>query len=85
MVLCSHGNRGHKGSISCVRIKDKTTLVSGSYDNTLHVWDTRHHKKAVMSLFGHTAPVMCLELVGGVDTTTSNQVVTGNFFLYLIH
>jgi WD40 repeat protein len=47
-------------------------VVSGSFDNTVRMWDTRSGK-CVGSFAGHTAPLMCLQFEESMHT-----VVTGS-------
>jgi F-box and WD-40 domain protein 1/11 len=50
---------GHKEGIYCVQF-DKNTIVSGSRDDTVGVWDLQG-KKLVRQLAGHSGSVLCVQ------------------------
>ena len=54
--------RGHTGTVRCLTVVGKK-LYSGSYDETIRVWDTDTHQH-ITTLQGHTGGVMCLTVVG---------------------
>ena len=52
----------HSGAVRCLHMVD-ATLVSGSYDTTLKVWDL-DTRSEVRTLRHHTAAVLCVHVVG---------------------
>uniref|UniRef100_A0A6B2LG85 Uncharacterized protein n=1 Tax=Arcella intermedia TaxID=1963864 RepID=A0A6B2LG85_9EUKA len=64
---------GHKKPISCVKFLDDHSIVSGSQDHTLRIWDIR--TGACTVLYGHTKEVLCmafhrdLVITGSADGT----------------
>ena len=66
----------HKGWVSCVHWSpdSENHLLSGSYDNSVKVWDIRNTDSALMDLEKHKDKVMCVNwrktgtiLSGGAD------------------
>ena len=50
-----HTLRGHKSSISCLKIKEKNVVISGAYDGLLQLWDFRKvPPKYLLLPFTHT-------------------------------
>lgn len=65
---CSAIFRGHTGAVTCLQFQENT-LVSGSSDSSIIIWDIREMEKVVM-LTHHTGPVFCV----GFD---ENYLVSG--------
>ena len=55
--------QGHTNDVSCLTVVGNK-LYSGSYDETIRVWDTDTHQH-ITTLQGHTDEVVCLTKVGG--------------------
>ncbi|KAK2559654.1 F-box/WD repeat-containing protein 7 [Acropora cervicornis] len=55
--------RGHREPITCMDC-DGSTLVSGSSDNTLRVWDVKTHQCVLVLDSPHTDSVRCVQLQG---------------------
>ena len=63
---------GHKQSVcSLAAFKDGRTLVSGSFDKKIMMWDTTHAGDAAVSLSGHTDDVNTLAVLGDGVTVAS--------------
>ena len=58
---------GHEGPVSCVAFSpSKALLVSGSWDNTVRLWDVFEHKGAPETLTHSSngmSPVICASVV----------------------
>ena len=62
--------QGHTSGVTCLTVVGNK-LYSGSYDNTIGVWETDTHQH-VTTLQGHTGTVYCLAVVG-------NKLCSGSF------
>ncbi|CAI4230011.1 unnamed protein product [Auanema sp. JU1783] len=68
---------GHRGWVSCLswNPENSNMFVSGSFDNSLKMWDIRSSKTSVFDLHGHEDKVLCVDwnehsiASGSVDTT----------------
>ena len=63
--------RGHTDTVSCLTIL-KNKLYSGSWDNTIRIWNTETHKK-IAFLIGHTDIVKCLTILKNKLYSASND------------
>ena len=61
---------GHTGGVNCLTVVGNK-LYSGSWDDTIRVWDTDTHQH-ITTLQGHTGYVYCLAVVG-------NKLCSGSF------
>ena len=75
LALDTFRAQGHTGSVTCLAVTDDGLCVSGSWDNTLRVWDLRSGE-CLHTLEGHSDSVSCLALTsdglcvsGSVDST----------------
>ena len=68
-VRCVRPLSGHSSAVYCVALLGKLA-VSGSYDNTLKVWDVETGG-CVRTLSGHSSPVMCVALLGRLAVSGS--------------
>ena len=65
--------RGHRRGVRCLTLHENK-LYSGSYDNTIRIWNTETHEE-IATLRGHTEVVECFTLhenklySGGADKT----------------
>ncbi|KAK3045160.1 hypothetical protein LTS18_014430, partial [Coniosporium uncinatum] len=65
--------RGHSNGVMCLQFDD-TTLVTGSYDSTIKIWDIETGEE-IRTLIGHDAGVRCLQfsdtclVSGSLDNT----------------
>ena len=50
---------GHTDTVRCLQV-DGIILISGSYDNTLKIWDLKTGE-CTNTLRGHTDSVLCLQ------------------------
>ncbi|KAF2834561.1 F-box/WD repeat-containing protein pof1 [Patellaria atrata CBS 101060] len=63
--------RGHRNGVTCLQVDD-TTLVTGSYDSTIKVWNVENGEE-LQTLRGHTMGIRCLQFdetklfSGGMD------------------
>ncbi|KAG9023224.1 hypothetical protein FRB95_013402 [Tulasnella sp. JGI-2019a] len=65
----------HSSAITCVAVSpDGTTIVSGSYDHTLHLWDAKTGAAIGEAMKGHTNSVSCVAV--SPDGTT---IVSGSY------
>lgn len=55
--------KGHHKPVRALAFTDASRLLSGSYDNSVKVWDVQEESQ-LSSLFGHTGYVMCLKYIG---------------------
>ncbi|KAG9022586.1 hypothetical protein FRB95_014572 [Tulasnella sp. JGI-2019a] len=54
--------KGHTGRVNCVAISpDGTTIVSGSNDKTLQLWDVKTGEGIGKAMGGHTQPVSSID------------------------
>ena len=63
--------KGHTASISCLELLDPTTVLSGSLDTTIRLWNL-NKKKEVQLLRGHTQTVRCIQA-----SVSDNQIISG--------
>ena len=63
--------RGHTDTVKCLTIL-KNKLYSGSWDNTIKIWNTETHE-LVATLEGHTDMVKCLTILKNKLYSTSND------------
>ncbi|KAL5433287.1 hypothetical protein PMIN07_009401 [Paraphaeosphaeria minitans] len=65
--------KGHTNGVMCLQF-DERTLITGSYDNTIKVWDVNAGTE-IRTLRGHRLPVRCLQfddarlITGSLDGT----------------
>lgn len=65
--------RGHTNGVMCLQFDDQT-LITGSYDNTIKVWDVNTGKE-IRTITGHRLPIRCLQfddarlITGSMDGT----------------
>lgn len=59
---CLRTLTGHTGGVWCSQMV-ATTVISGSTDRTLRVWDAESGE-CVHTLYGHTSTVRCMHLNG---------------------
>jgi WD40 repeat protein len=71
---CIRVLKGHRQSIYCLTVLgDGVTVVSGSHDNTLRIWDTETGK-CVRSVEGHTKAVRSVAtLADGMSFVSSSE------------
>lgn len=53
--------KGHTNGVTCLQIWDDTTLATGSYDNTIKIWDLETGQE-VRTLTGHTRGIRSLQM-----------------------
>lgn len=53
--------KGHTNGVTCLQIWDDTTLATGSYDNTIKIWDLETGEE-VRTLTGHTRGIRSLQM-----------------------
>lgn len=53
--------KGHTNGVTCLQIWDDTTLATGSYDNTIKIWDLESGQE-VRTLEGHTRGIRSLQM-----------------------
>ncbi|KUI55531.1 putative E3 ubiquitin ligase complex SCF subunit scon-2 [Cytospora mali] len=53
--------KGHTNGVTCLQIWDDTTLATGSYDNTIKIWDLESGRE-VRTLSGHTRGIRSLQM-----------------------
>lgn len=59
--------RGHTATIRSLQLLNKTTLISGSRDTTICIWDlSSEANEPKLTLRGHTATVRCLQAHDGI-------------------
>lgn len=65
--------RGHTNGVMCLQFDDQT-LITGSYDNTIKVWDVNTGKE-IRTITGHRLPIRCMQfddarlITGSLDGT----------------
>ena len=79
-VTCKMTFLGHTDTVRCLQVNG-TTLISGSYDNTLKIWNLRSGL-CTNTLRGHTDSVLCLQfdnekiISGSADRTIRVIILT---------
>lgn len=53
--------KGHTNGVTCLQIWDDTTLATGSYDNTIKIWDLESGQE-IRTLDGHTRGIRSLQM-----------------------
>lgn len=53
--------KGHTNGVTCLQIWDDTTLATGSYDNTVKIWDIESGEE-IRTLTGHTRGIRALQM-----------------------
>lgn len=53
--------KGHTNGVTCLQIWDDTTLATGSYDNTIKIWDLESGQE-IRTLEGHTRGIRSLQM-----------------------
>lgn len=53
--------KGHTNGVTCLQIWDDTTLATGSYDNTIKIWDLETGEE-IRTLTGHTRGIRSLQM-----------------------
>lgn len=53
--------KGHSNGVTCLQIWDDTTLATGSYDNTIKIWDLETGQE-IRTLTGHTRGIRSLQM-----------------------
>ena len=53
---------GHTSTVCCLQLIDTNTLASGSYDNTIKIWNL-NNSQYIKLLNGHTSTISCLQLI----------------------
>lgn len=53
--------KGHTNGVTCLQIWDDTTLATGSYDNTIKIWDLESGQE-LRTLEGHTRGIRSLQM-----------------------
>ena len=80
-VTCKMTLLGHTDTVRCLQVNG-SILISGSYDNTLKIWDLESGL-CKNTLYGHTDSVLCLQfdhekiISGSADKTIKS--------IFLIH
>jgi WD40 repeat protein len=69
---CELSLEGHKSHVSCCSILPDGRIVSGSYDKTLKIWNTKTGK-CEMTLKGHTDWVKCCSVL------PDGSIISGSF------
>jgi F-box and WD-40 domain protein CDC4 len=67
---CEQILRGHTSTVRCIQSAGPTTVVSGSRDTTLRVWDLERGVSTKV-LVGHSSSVRCLAVHGDIVVSGS--------------
>ena len=80
---CEQVLRGHTSTVRCIQSVGYKTVVSGSRDTTLRVWDL---EKGVSTkvLVGHSSSVRCLAVHGDLVVSGSYDYTAMVYFLLSI-
>ncbi|KAE8407185.1 WD40-repeat-containing domain protein [Aspergillus pseudonomiae] len=75
--------KGHTSTVRSLQIVNDTTLISGSRDSTICIWDMDSDEvDPKLVLKGHTETVRCLKVHGGVLVSGGND---GEARVWVIH
>ena len=70
---------GHTGKIDSITLSpDEKTVASGSWDNTVRLWDITTHKE-ISTLIGHTGPVYSVAFSPDGKTIACGYYFSGIF------
>ncbi|KAG9030373.1 hypothetical protein FRB95_004028, partial [Tulasnella sp. JGI-2019a] len=75
--------RKHSGSVNCIAMSpDGMTIVSGSSDRTLHLWDVKTGAAIGNAMKGHTSPVISITFLDDgkhiISMSLANEILAWN-------
>ena len=63
--------QGHLGSITCMVLGRNETIITGSTDTSIRIWDIKTTQQQ-FKLSGHTLPITCLSLI-------KEKIISGSY------
>ena len=76
---CDQVLRGHTSTVRCIQSAGYKTVVSGSRDTTLRVWDLQKGVSTKV-LVGHSSSVRCLAVHGDIVVSGSYDYTAMVYF-----
>ncbi|CAO1632469.1 unnamed protein product [Parajaminaea phylloscopi] len=77
--------RGHSGFVTAMKLRGRTTLVTGSYDGTIRVWDLQPADAPVCLRIIKADKISCLDFLSDKGVIAAGMYDTGRIMLFDLH
>lgn len=77
--------RGHSGFVTAMKLRDRTTLVTGSYDGTIRIWDLAPVSGPVCQRTIKADKIACLDFLPKEGVVAAGLYDTGRIMLFDLH
>lgn len=77
--------RGHTGFVTAMKVRGRTTLVTGSYDGTIRVWDLAADPTPTCTRTIKAEKIACLDFLLNEGIIAAGLYDTGRILLFDLH